>query len=83
MKKEYKKPLINIDDFEVTERIAGACADTGKTVITNFHDGMCVLKWQEYFADGVCKLGDPGEPDDPDAGWCLDTYAETMDYFWS
>ena len=50
MKKEYKKPLINIDDFEVTERIAGACADTpGATIITNFHNAMCVLKWQDFF----------------------------------
>ena len=77
MKKEYKKPLINIDDFEVTERIAGACGDNEKEVITNFHDGMCVLKWQDYFADGVCRLGNPGDD------YCLDTYDETVDYFWS
>ena len=61
MKKEYKKPLINIDDFEVTERIAGACADApGATIITNFHNAMCVLKWQDFFEDGACIEGDPG-----------------------
>ena len=51
--------------------------DNEKEVITNFHDGMCVLKWQDYFADGVCRLGDPGDD------YCLDTYDETVDYFWS
>lgn len=78
MKKEYKKPLINIDDFEVTERIAGACADTpGATIITNFHNAMCVLKWQDFFEDGACIEGDPGEIE------CIDTVAETEGYFWS
>lgn len=78
MKKEYKKPLINIDDFEITEKIAGACADTpGSTVITTFHDAICVLKWQDYFTDDACELGDYGDIE------CLDTVAETVGYFWS
>lgn len=78
MKKEYKKPLINIDNFEVTERIAGACADTpNTTIITNFHNTMCVLKWKDYYADDVCAEGDPGEIE------CVDTVAETNGYFWS
>lgn len=77
MKKEYKKPIINIDDFEVTERIAGACASNGDEIVTNAHNAMCVLEWQHYFADKVCEEGDPGEIE------CLDTVAETEGYFWS
>lgn len=77
MKKEYKKPLINIDDFEVTEKIAGACVDNNYQVITNAHNVMCVLEWQDYYADDFCDLGDPGELE------CVDTYPETEGYFWS
>lgn len=78
MKKEYKKPLINIDDFEVTERIAGACADTTKfTIITNAHNTMCVLEYEGNFAEGPCPAGQPDEI------ICNDTYVETEGYFWS
>lgn len=77
MKKEYKKPLINIDDFEVTERIAGACAGEDFVKIDNFHDAVCVLQWEGYYADGACTYTQEGNPE------CYDTYPETEGYFWS
>lgn len=77
MKKEYKRPIIIVDDFELTERIAGPCAERNDTIITNFHDSQCVLKYEGYFADGFCEMGDYVDLE------CLDTYAETEGYFWS
>lgn len=77
MKKEYKKPLINIDDFEVTERIAGACAERGAEIVTNFHDLICAWGPEGYFADEVsCDIRVGGHE-------CLDTVKETEAYFWS
>ena len=77
MKKEYKKPLINIDDFEVTERIAGACAENGDTILTNFHKTQCVLEYEGNFAEGPCPAGQQDEI------ICNDTYVDTEGYFWS
>lgn len=77
MKREYSKPQINIESFELNESIAGPCAERGDEILTNFHTSQCVLEWQDYFADGVCIEGDPGEIE------CLDTYVETVGYFWS
>ena len=77
MKKEYKKPLINIDDFEVTERIAGACAENGAEIVTNFHDLICAWGPDGYFVDTpACEIR-VGDDE------CLDTIAATEAYFWS
>ena len=77
MKKSYEKPKIYIEDFELSQNIAGACADAGNTIINNQKDAQCVLNWQGYFADNFCENGDPGDLE------CLDTYAETEGYFFS
>lgn len=77
MKKEYKRPIIIVDDFELTERIAGPCAERNDTIITNFHNGQCVIEWEGYFADDICEIGDPGYE------ICLDTYEGIEGYFWS
>ncbi|WP_455537620.1 hypothetical protein [Terrisporobacter sp.] len=77
MKKEYSKPQINIESFELNESIAGPCAGEDSTIITNFHNAMCVFEWQDYFAENVCIEGDPGDIE------CTDTYIETEGYFWS
>jgi len=77
LKKEYKKPLINIDDFEVTERIAGACKENGGTILNTFHTTQCVLEYEGNFEEGHCLAGKPDEI------ICNDTYVETESYFWS
>ncbi|WP_455544007.1 hypothetical protein [Intestinibacter sp.] len=77
MRKKYEKPVINIDDFEVTERIAGACQQRNDTIITNFHDANCIIEYEGYFADDICEMGTPGNDK------CNDTYVDIEGYFWS
>lgn len=77
MKKEYKKPEIRVQNFQLNESIAGPCIEGDNTLITTFHDSMCVLEWKGYFTDDACEIGDPGYIE------CTDTYVETEGYFWS
>lgn len=58
MKKEYSKPLISYESFELSQSIAEGCE-----VISNYGNGMCVLTISEedglvFFTDSIsgCRI---------------------------
>ena len=40
MKKEYKKPVIFIESFQLNAAVAGSCSD-GSTIAINHYDNNC------------------------------------------
>lgn len=80
MKKTYSKPMVYIEEFELSQQIAAGCMHTeGATKyrsscgITNPQLGMTFFAW------GTCADGEPGRMQ------CLDTPSEAQlpNYFFS
>lgn len=83
--KTYVKPELYYENFELSEHIAGACADASKTVMNQYAvSGTCnAFNGQKVFSDTpVCQWRETGWPNEGNLrnfeGWQILSCKEMM-----